>query len=61
MSENDSWLSSFKPVPIPEYLDRSVQEFSDRPAIEYLGNTWKYQELGELVNKATLGFQKIGC
>ena len=60
MSENDSWLSSFKPVPIPEYLDRSVQEFSDRPAIEYLGNTWKYQELGELVNKATLGFQKLG-
>ena len=60
MSEHETWLSSFKPLPIPEYLAQSVKEFSNRPAIDYMGKTWSYQELGELVERATLGLQKLG-
>ena len=60
MSEHETWLSSFKPLPIPEYLAQSVKEFSNRPAIDYMGKSWSYQELGELVERATLGLQKLG-
>ena len=60
MSEHETWLSSFKPIPIPEYLAQSVKEFSNRPAIDYMGKSWSYQELGDLVDRATLGLQNLG-
>ena len=60
MGDTNEWLEKLKPIPISEYLDHTVQEFPDRPAIDFLGNKINYGELGALVNRAAYGFQKLG-
>ena len=60
MGNENEWLENLKPIPISDYLDRTVQEFPDRPAIDFFGNKINYRELGELVNRAATGFQKLG-
>ncbi|MEP3277347.1 MAG: long-chain fatty acid--CoA ligase [Stappiaceae bacterium] len=60
MDENEAWLDAFKPVPISDYLDRTVEKFAHRPAIDFFGKGWTYGELGALVERAAAGFQQIG-
>lgn len=60
MDENEAWLEAFKPMPISDYLDQTVEKFADRPAMDFMGKVWTYGELGDLVDRAAAGFQRIG-
>ena len=38
----------------------AVARFADRPAMEFLGRRWRYDELGALVDRAAAGLQAMG-
>jgi long-chain acyl-CoA synthetase len=52
----------FKVINTPAYtmLDEAVRRFGQRPAIDFLDRRWTYAELGEAVNRAAAGLQKLG-
>jgi long-chain acyl-CoA synthetase len=50
----------FTPVAAATMLDNAVSRFADRPAIDFLGKTTSYAELGALVTRATAGLQALG-
>lgn len=65
------WLANYAPevswdleIPhqsMPEFLAQSVAQWPDRPAIKPLGGkAYTYQELGDLVDRAATGLQKLG-
>ena len=64
------WLKNYPkgvdwhgPIPVkPLYalLDSAVARFPQQPCIDFLGRIYKYDELDDLVNRATSGFQKLG-
>jgi long-chain acyl-CoA synthetase len=64
------WLKSYPPgVPrtleVPQrplftLLDDAAAEFAARPALDFLGRIYSYQELQTLVNRAAAGFQALG-
>ena len=60
MGDTNEWLNNLKPIPLPEYLDRTAREFPDRPAIDFFGNKINYSELGTSVDRVASGFQKLG-
>ncbi len=60
MGDTNEWLNNLKPIPVPEYLDQSVREFPNRPAIDFFGNKINYSELGAFVDRVASGFQKLG-
>ncbi len=41
-------------------LDDAVRQFGPRPAMDFLGRRWSYAQLGDLVNRAAAGLQKLG-
>ncbi|OYV36880.1 MAG: dicarboxylate--CoA ligase PimA [Rhodospirillales bacterium 20-64-7] len=41
-------------------LDRAVQRFGNRPALDFMGRRTRYAELGRLVDRAAAGLQKLG-
>ncbi|MFL5256081.1 MAG: long-chain-fatty-acid--CoA ligase [Rhodopila sp.] len=49
-----------EPMPVPALLERSVRAFADRPALSFEGRKWTYRALGELVERATAGLQRLG-
>lgn len=46
--------------PVFDLADSAAVRFADRPAIDFLGKHWTYRELGELIDRAALGFQHLG-
>jgi len=50
----------FVPSPGYEMLDQAVRRFADRPALDFLGKTWSYGQLGRLTDRAAAGLQRIG-
>ncbi|MGP8233254.1 MAG: long-chain-fatty-acid--CoA ligase [Methylovirgula sp.] len=52
-----------KPLAIPSLpalLDEAVARFAHHKALDFFGRTLTYAELGQLVDRAARGFQKIG-
>lgn len=41
-------------------FDAAVARFSTRPAMDFLGRTWTYGELGDAVARAAEGFRRLG-
>jgi long-chain acyl-CoA synthetase len=41
-------------------LDDAVRRFPNRPAIDFLGKRWVWREIGELVDRAATGLQRLG-
>ena len=41
-------------------FDDAVDRFAERPCLDFLGRIYSYAELDQLINRATLGFQKLG-
>ncbi len=60
MTTVEEWRSAFRPRPVHDYLEDTVRQFGDRPAIDFLGRMWSYAELGALVDKTAAGLQAIG-
>ena len=54
------WLDNFVPRPLPDYLDDTVRKNGDRVAIDFLGKTYSFAEMGSLVDRATKGLQDLG-
>jgi len=50
----------FESAPAFALLDKAVGKFGPRPALDFLGRRWTYAELGEVVNRAAAGLQKLG-
>lgn len=63
---------TFPPEPLPagepeirprlltELLDHALETYSGRTAIDFLGRTWTYGAMGELVRRAARGLQNMG-
>ena len=46
--------------PIYQILDEAVQSAGDKKAMDFLGRSWTYAELGDLVDRASAGFRMLG-
>jgi long-chain acyl-CoA synthetase len=64
------WLAAYPPgVPadiatpdasMPELFARAVQQFADRPALDFLGAETSYRDLGEAVSRAAGLLHRLG-
>ncbi len=64
------WIASYPPgvrwdAPLPTHavaklLDDAVARWPGQPAIEFMGRTLSYRELGALADRAAEGFQRLG-
>ncbi|HXW21914.1 MAG TPA: long-chain fatty acid--CoA ligase [Rhodomicrobium sp.] len=54
------WFQRFIPLPLPSFLDQAVARFPASPATEFFGETLSYADLGDAVNRATKGLQRLG-
>ena len=54
------WDQTFEPFPVAEILDRAVEEFPDHVHLDFMDYALTYAEVGALVARAALGFQKLG-
>lgn len=55
-----AWDHAIEMSPLPDLLARSVELYSDRPAMDFLDRKWSYGDLGDLVDRAAQGFQELG-
>ncbi|MES2261940.1 MAG: AMP-binding protein [Pseudomonadota bacterium] len=54
------WDSALTPASIPALLRHAVERWPACPAIEFMGRTIPYEELGALVDRAACGLQQLG-
>jgi len=54
------WYKSFDPQPLWHLLDRAVATHPTRTCTSFLGKRLSYGEIGELVDHAAAGLQKMG-
>ena len=54
------WDAALPLMPVQKLLDDAVRRWPTNPAIEFMGRTLDYRELGDLVHRAAKGFQQIG-
>ena len=58
--QNIEWRQIFTPAPLYALLDRAVARHATRPATNFLGRTLTYSELGQRVERAAAGLQRLG-
>lgn len=46
--------------PVFAMMDRTAQDYPDRPALDFLGKRYSWQEIGRLVDRFAAGLQKMG-
>ncbi|HET6520260.1 MAG TPA: long-chain fatty acid--CoA ligase [Geminicoccaceae bacterium] len=54
------WHAPIPRRPLSTLLDEAVAAHADRPCLEFLGRTYTYREVGDLVARAARGFQQQG-
>jgi len=54
------WDINIVPEPVQKILQDTVAKYPDRPAIDFMGKRLNYREMGDLVNRAACGLQKLG-
>lgn len=54
------WHAEIPVAPVPDILDRAVENWPERPALRFMGKRYSYAELGKLVDRAAKGFQALG-
>ncbi|MEP5622314.1 MAG: AMP-binding protein, partial [Hyphomicrobiales bacterium] len=60
MTTAEEWIEAFEARPVHEYLEDTVSQFGNRPAADFMGKGWTYNEIGELVDRTAAGLQSIG-
>lgn len=55
-----NWADPVLREPLFLALDRAVADYGARPCLDFLGRTYSYAEVGELVARAASGLQDIG-
>jgi Acyl-CoA synthetases (AMP-forming)/AMP-acid ligases II len=58
--EDVDWNSDIKGQPLYSVLDNTVKNFGNRPCIDFLGKEFSYKKISNMIDKAALGFQKLG-
>ena len=54
------WHAPIAQKPLFALIDDAVTRFPNNPALDFLGKTTTYKELGRLVDRAAQGFQRLG-
>ena len=54
------WDTEIVPMPLQQILDDAIAKWPDRPAVNFMGKRLSYRELGDHVNRAARGLQKLG-
>ncbi|MAR79577.1 MAG: dicarboxylate--CoA ligase PimA [Rhodospirillaceae bacterium] len=54
------WFVNITGKPLYSILDETVVNYGNRPCIDFLGKEFSYKKISQMVDKAALGFQKIG-
>src|SRR4051812_22535752 len=54
------WDTEIVPMPVQQILDDAIAKWPDRPAVDFMGKRLSYSELGDHVNRAARGLQKLG-
>ncbi len=57
---NVRWDAPIETTTLQTLLDRAVEAYGERPALEYRGRRISYRELGDLVARAAAGFLSLG-
>ena len=58
--DNVKWDAEIPEGPLFAILDEAVRRFSANEAMDFLGRTWSYAELGAMVDRAAAGFRSLG-
>lgn len=59
-SHGSAWETEFEAMPVHYLLERSASETPNAPYLDFLGRTYTYGEVMDLVCHATKGFQMMG-
>ena len=54
------WHAEIPVAPLTDILDRAVDTWPDKPGLTFMGKSFTYEEVGDLVNRAARGFQDLG-
>ena len=57
---NVRWDAPIETTTVQVLLDRAIESYGERPALEYRGRHISYRELGELAARAAAGFLSLG-
>lgn len=60
MTETQAWLATFSPKPVHSYLDEAIRDHGSRPAMDFLGRGWTYDEIGAMSQRVAAGLQAMG-
>src|SRR5271169_4059440 len=55
-----AWDTKFPQRSLVDFFDDSVRRFADRPCLDFLGKTYTYGAVGDLVRRAAKGFAGLG-
>jgi long-chain acyl-CoA synthetase len=55
-----SWKAPIQKKPLYHIVDQAAERYAHKTAIEYMGRSWSYAELGRMVNRVAEGLQGIG-
>ncbi len=55
-----AWDSTYPPLALPALFDASAARFADRPAIDFLGRRYRYDELADGVRRVATGLAALG-
>lgn len=58
--EGVDWDARIPAEPLYALLDRGVETYPDHIALDFLGKTYDYKELGEIVRRTARGLQDLG-
>jgi len=54
------WAAPLSQTGLPDLFDAAAAKFGPRPCIDFLGKTYSYAEIADLVARAAKGFQALG-
>ncbi len=58
--EGLDWNHAFEARPLFDLADRAAADHPDKIAVEFLGRSYTFAEIGRLIDRAARGFQKLG-
>lgn len=58
--EDISWFDHIEPKPLYELIERSAAEYPNNTCTNFLGRATSYAKMGEMVDEAAAGLQRLG-
>ena len=54
------WHARITPQPMTRIWDDALAAYAERPCLEFLGRTYKYKDIGDLIDRAASGLMSLG-